>query len=65
MKDLTIKYRNGRFHILEIDGVEVTGITSLHLTHFTPHTVPELTMSLSVAGKESISTIRIENPDIK
>lgn len=65
MKDLTIKYRNGRFHILEIDGVEVIGLTSLHLTHSAPSTVPELTMSLNVAGKESISRIRIESPDIK
>ncbi|WP_145537554.1 hypothetical protein [Yersinia alsatica] len=65
MKDLTIKYRNGRFHILEVDGVEVTGITSLYLAHPTDHAVPELTMSLSVYGKESISTARIEDSEIK
>jgi hypothetical protein len=54
MKELDIKYRDGRFAGLCIDGVQVEGISQMSFTHNVGEEPATLSLTLAVTGRECL-----------
>ena len=54
MKDLINEYRDGKLAELRVDGVLLEGVTSLGFSHRTREELPQLTVSLTMTGAESL-----------
>lgn len=65
MKDLIIEYRDGKLAELRVDGVLLEGVTSLGFSHRTREELPQLTVSLTMTGAESLITPDIDKKAVE
>lgn len=63
MKDLIIEYRDGKFVQLEIDGVEMKNVTSIHFSHAVGQEVPTVTVLGHVVSGRGKGTQNLEQVD--
>lgn len=63
MKDLIIKYRDGKFVQLAIDGVEMKNVTSIQFSHAVGQEVPTVTVSGHVVSGRGKGTQKLEQVD--
>lgn len=63
MKDLSIKYRDGKFVQLAIDGVEIKDVTSIQFSHAVGQDAPTVTISGHVVSGHGKGDQKLEQVD--
>lgn len=55
MKSLEIKYEDGRFTHLIVDGLKVDGLTAINLSHAVGEELPTLSITTHITGNLTLS----------
>ncbi|ENO1078425.1 MULTISPECIES: hypothetical protein [Enterobacter] len=63
MKDLSIEYRDGKFVLLVIDGVEMKDVTSIQFLHAVGQEVPTVAISGHVVSGHRKGDQKLEQVD--
>lgn len=55
MKSLEIKYEDGKFTHLIVDGIKVDGLTAINFSHAVREELPTLSITTQITGKLTIT----------